>query len=171
MAVPKCPGSRITSCHDYSSLSGLARIDPTHGRRAALEIEMDGTCWELDDTGEPPAIQFAGLLKRHDPDVILSEWGDSTILPLLRQQAERLRSSLPLNRDEFAVVQQSRGRSYTSYGRILFKASSITLFGRIHVDKQNSFISEKANLAAPWELARFTNLPFNITRRPPPGTG
>jgi len=67
-------------------LSGLTRIDPTHGRRAALEIEMDGTCWELDETGEPPAIQFAGLLKRHDPDVILSEWGDSTILPLLRQQ-------------------------------------------------------------------------------------
>jgi len=81
-------------------LSGLARIDPTHGRRAALEVEMDGTCWEIDEAGEPPATQFAGLLKRHDPDVILSEWGDSTILPLLRQQAERLRSSLPLNRDE-----------------------------------------------------------------------
>ncbi len=28
-------------------LAGLSRIDPTHGRRAALEIEMDGTCWEL----------------------------------------------------------------------------------------------------------------------------
>src|SRR5256885_9290139 len=51
--------------------------------------------------------QFAGLLKRHDPDVILSEWGDSTILPLLRQQAERLRSSLPLNRDESAADRKS----------------------------------------------------------------
>ena len=47
-----------------------------------------------------------------------------------------------------------RGRSYTSYGRILFKASSITLFGRIHVDKQNSFISEKCDFAGLWELAR-----------------
>jgi len=152
-------------------LSGLARIDPTHGRRAALEIEMDGTCWELDETGEPPAIQFAGLLKRHDPDVILSEWGDSTILPLLRQQAERLRSSLPLNRDESAAVQQSRGRSYTSYGRILFKASSITLFGRIHVDKQNSFISEKCDFAGLWELARLTKLPIQYAARTTTGTG
>jgi len=152
-------------------LSGLARIDPTHGRRAALEIEMDGTCWELDETGEPPAIQFAGLLKRHDPDVILSEWGDSTILPLLRQQAERLRSSLPLNRDESAVIQQSRGRSYTSYGRILFKASSITLFGRIHVDKQNSFISEKCDFAGLWELARLTKLPIQYAARTTTGTG
>jgi DNA polymerase II len=152
-------------------LSGLARIDPTHGRRAALEIEMDGTCWELDETGEPPAIQFAGLLKRHDPDVILSEWGDSTILPLLRQQAERLRSSLPLNRDESAAVQQSRGRSYTSYGRILFKASSITLFGRIHVNKQNSFISEKCDFAGLWELARLTKLPIQYAARTTTGTG
>ncbi len=152
-------------------LSGLARIDPTHGRRAALEIEMDGTCWELDETGEPPAIQFAGLLKRHDPDVILSEWGDSTILPLLRQQAERLRSSLPLSRDESAAVQQSRGRTYTSYGRILFKASSITLFGRIHVDKQNSFISEKCDFAGLWELARLTKLPIQYAARTTTGTG
>jgi DNA polymerase II len=152
-------------------LSGLARIDPTHGRRAALEIEMDGTCWELDETGEPPAIQFAGLLKRHDPDVILSEWGDSTILPFLRQQAERLRSSLPLNRDESAAVQQSRGRSYTSYGRILFKASAITLFGRIHVDKQNSFISEKCDFAGLWELARLTKLPIQYAARTTTGTG
>ena len=152
-------------------LSGLARVDPTHGRRAALEVEMDGTCWELDETGEPAAIQFAGLLKRHDPDVILSEWGDSTILPLLRQQAERLRSSLPLNRDEASAVQQSRGRSYTSYGRILFKASSITLFGRIHVDKQNSFISEKCDFAGLWELARLTKLPIQYAARTTTGTG
>src|SRR5256885_2126930 len=151
-------------------LSGLSRIDPTHGRRAALEIEMDGTCWEL-ETGEPPATQFAALLKRHDPDVILSEWGDSTILPLLRQQAERLGSSLPLNRDESAAVQQSRGRSYTSYGRILFKVSSITLFGRIHVDKQNSFISEKCDFAGLWELARLTKLPIQYTARTTTGTG
>src|SRR5258708_1453379 len=152
-------------------LSGLALIDPTNGGRAALEIEMDGTCWELDETGEPPAIQFAGLLKRHDPDVIPSEWCDSTILPWLRQQADRLRSSLPLNRDESAAVQQSRGRSYTSYGRILFKASSITLFGRIHVDKQNSFISEKCDFAGLWELARLTKLPIQYAARTTTGTG
>ena len=94
-STTKCLHSR--SCR--FGLPGLSRIDPTHGRRAALEIEMDGTCWELDETGEPPAFGFARLLKREDPDVILSEWGDSTILPLLRQQAERLKFSLPLNRD------------------------------------------------------------------------
>jgi len=152
-------------------LAGLSRIDPTHGRRAALEIEMDGTCWELDEAGEPPALGFARFLKREDPDVILSEWGDSTILPLLRQQAERLKCSLPLNRDEFTSVQQSKGRSYTSYGRILFKASATTLFGRIHVDKQNSFIAEKCDFAGLWELARITKLPIQYAARTTTGTG
>src|SRR5467141_3611142 len=152
-------------------LAGLSRIDPTHGRRAALESEVDGTCWELDEAGEPPALGFARLVKREDPDVILSEWGDSTILPLLRQQAERLKFSLPLNRDESASVHQSRGRSYTSYGRILFKASSTTLFGRIHVDKQNSFISEKCDFAGLWELARLTKLPIQYAARTTTGTG
>jgi DNA polymerase-2 len=152
-------------------LAGLSRIDPTHGRRAALEIEMDGTCWELDEAGEPPALGFARLVKREDPDVILSEWGDSTVLPLLRQQAERLKFSLPLNRDESTSVHQSRGRSYTSYGRILFKASATTLFGRIHVDKQNSFISEKCDFAGLWELARVTKLPIQYAARTTTGTG
>ena len=152
-------------------LAGLSRIDPTHGRRAALEIEMDGNCWELDEAGEPPAMGFARLVKREDPDVILSEWGDSTILPLLRQQADRLKFRLPLNRDDSALVRQSRGRSYTSYGRILFKASATTLFGRIHVDKQNSFISEKCDFAGLWELTRVTKLPIQYAARTTTGTG
>ncbi len=152
-------------------LAALSRIDPAHGRRAALEIEVDGTCWELDEAGEPPALGFARMVKREDPDVILSEWGDSTILPLLRQQAERFKCSLPLNRDESASVQQSKGRSYTSYGRILFKASATTLFGRIHIDKQNSFISEKCDFAGLWELARITKLPIQYAARTTTGTG
>jgi DNA polymerase-2 len=152
-------------------LAGLSRVDPTHGRRAALEIEMHGTCWELDEADEPPARGFARLLKREDPDVIFSEWGDSTILPLLGKQAERLKFRLPFNRDDSASVHQSRGRSYTSYGRILFKASATTLFGRIHVDKQNSFISEKCDFAGLWELARVTKLPIQYAARTTTGTG
>ncbi len=152
-------------------LTGCSGIDPAHGQRPALEVEIDGTCWELDESGEPPALGFAHLLKREDPDVILSEWGDSTILPLLRQQAEHLKFSLNLNRDQAASVQQSRARSYMSYGRILFKASATTLFGRIHVDKQNSFISEKCDFAGLWELARVTKLPIQYAARTTTGTG
>ena len=112
-------------------LGGLSRIDPQHGRRTVLEIAVDGREFELDEAGEPAAIAFQHILKRYDPDLILTEYGDSTILPFLRKQAERLRLPLAINRDPDAEIQQSRARSYTSYGRILFKDAATTLFGRL----------------------------------------
>jgi DNA polymerase II len=152
-------------------LGGLSRIDPEHGRQTALEVEVGGREYELDESGEPAAVAFQHLIKQHDPDLILTDWGDATILPKLRQQAARLKLQLPLNRDKDAQVQQTRGRSFTSYGRILFKNSSTTLFGRLHVDTHNSFIANKCELAGLWELARVTKLPVQYAARTTTGTG
>jgi DNA polymerase-2 len=152
-------------------LGGLKGIDPRHGVQTALEIEVDGREFELDEAGEPAAVAFQHLLARHDPDLILSDWGDATILPRLREQAAKLRLPLTLNRDPSAEVQQSRARSYMSYGRILFKNSATTLFGRLHVDTQNSFIADKCDLSGLWELARVTKLPVQYCSRTSTGTG
>jgi DNA polymerase-2 len=152
-------------------LGGHRRIDPTHGVQTALEIEVDGREFELDESGEPAAVAFQHLLARHDPDLILSDWGDATILPRLAEQAARLRLPLALNRDPDAEVHQSRARSFMSYGRILFKNSAITLCGRLHVDTQNSFIADKCDLFGLWELARVTKLPVQYASRTSTGTG
>ncbi|MBZ5641382.1 MAG: hypothetical protein LAO19_01360 [Acidobacteriia bacterium] len=156
-------------------LSGHRRIDPTHGaafgQGASLEIEVAGREFELDESGEPAAIAFQHLLARHDPDLILSDWGDATILPRIIEQAARLRLPLTLNRDPNATVHQSRARSFMSYGRILFKNSAITLAGRLHVDTQNSFIADKCDLSGLWELARVTKLPVQYCSRTSTGTG
>jgi DNA polymerase-2 len=152
-------------------LGGLRRVDPTHGAQTALEIEVDGREFELDESGEPAAVAFQHLLARYDPDLILSDWGDATILPRIREQAARLRLPLTLNRDPNAEVQQSRARSFMSYGRILFKNSATTLFGRLHVDTQNSFIADKCDLSGLWELARVTKLPAQYASRTTTGTG
>jgi DNA polymerase-2 len=152
-------------------LGGLRRVDPTHGVQTALEVEVDGRQFEFDESGEPAAVAFQHLLARHDPDLILSDWGDATILPRLREQAARLRLALALNRDPDAEVQQSRARSFTSYGRILFKNSATTLFGRLHVDTHNSFIADKCDLSGLWELARVTKLPAQYAARTTTGTG
>jgi DNA polymerase-2 len=58
-----------------------------------------------------------------------------------------------------------------SYGRILFKNSATTLFGRLHVDTQNSFIADKCDLSGLWELARITKLPVQYCSRTSTGTG
>lgn len=151
-------------------LSGLSCVDPAHGRRAALEVEVDGQTHVLDDADVPAAANLARLLKRYDPDLLLTEWGDSTILPLLVRQAERHHISLGLNRDALPV-HRSHARSYTSYGRILFKDAVTSLFGRLHVDAMNSFMADKCQLSGLWELVRVTKLPVQYASRTTPGTG
>ena len=151
-------------------LEGLANVDPQHGRRGALEIEVDGEWRVLDDIEEPVVAGFARLLRRHDPDLILSEWGDSTLFPELLRAAKATGVKLPLNRDALPV-ERSRSRSYMSYGRILFKESATTLFGRLHVDTQNSFIADQCDLEGLWELVRVTRLPVQYCARTTTGTG
>lgn len=152
-------------------LAGLSHVNPAHGRRGELEVEVDGEVHVLDDADMPAAANLARLMKQHDPDLLLTEWGDSMIVPLLLRQAERCRIPLPLNRDPDAVIQRSRERSFMSYGRILFKDSATTLFGRLHVDAANSFMAGKCQLDGLWELVRVTKLPVQYASRTTPGTG
>ena len=151
-------------------LEGPSNVDPQHGRRGGLEVEIDGEWRVLDDSEEPVAAGFERLLRAHDPDMILSEWGDSTLFPALLRQAHKLGLTLPLNRDAHPV-ERRRARSYMSYGRILFKGSTTTLFGRLHVDTQNSFIADQCDLEGLWELTRVTKLPVQYCARTSTGTG
>ena len=151
-------------------LEGLSRVDPRHGRHGAIEVEIDGRQEVLDDNDEPVFLGIHRLLKQHDPDLILTEWGDSTLLPSLQQQAKRHGFQLALNRDR-QPVQRSRARSYMSYGRMLFKGSATTLLGRLHVDTKNSFIAGQCDLNGLWELVRVTKLPVQYAARTTTGTG
>ncbi len=151
-------------------LEGLAQVDPQHGRRGALQAEIDGEQQILEDSDEPVAMGLERLLRAHDPDLIVTEWGDSTLLPALMRQANRLGFELSLNRDR-APVERSRSRSYMSYGRILYKGSSTTLSGRLHVDLRNSFIAHQCELDGLWELVRITKLPVQYAARTTTGTG
>ncbi|MDE3179854.1 MAG: hypothetical protein KGM47_09355, partial [Acidobacteriota bacterium] len=151
-------------------LEGLAQVNPRHGRRGAIEVEVDGEWRVLDDSGEPAAVSFERLLRAYDPDVIVSEWGDAVLFPSLLRQARQSKIRLSLNRGD-APVERNRARSYMSYGRILFKESSTTLLGRLHIDTQNSFIAGQCELDGLWELARTTKLPAQYAARTTTGTG
>jgi len=151
-------------------MEGLSNVDPQHGRRGALEVEIDGEWQVLDDAEEPVALGLERLLRVHDPDMILSEWGDATLFPALLRQARKLGLTLSLNRDAHPA-ERRRARSYMSYGRILFKGSTTTLFGRLHVDTQNSFIAGQCDLEGLWELTRVTKLPVQYCARTSTGTG
>jgi DNA polymerase elongation subunit (family B) len=151
-------------------LEGIAQVNPRHGRHGALEVEIDGQWRTLDDADEPGVVGFQRLLRRYDPDLLVSEWGDSTVLPALLQQAQNLGFALALNRDRVPLGRR-RAHSYFSYGRILFKESAVVLHGRLHVDTQNSFIADHCELEGLWELVRVTKLPVQYCARTSTGTG
>ena len=48
-------------------LEGLSNVDPQHGRRGALEVEIDGEWRVLDDSEEPVARGFRAPAARPRP--------------------------------------------------------------------------------------------------------
>ena len=151
-------------------LEGISDVNPKHGRHGSIEVAVENEWQTLDDSDEPTAQGFERLLRVYDPDVLVTEWGDDVLLPGLLQQAQRLRIHLPLNRDTLPV-ERTRSRSYMSYGRILFKESTTVLFGRLHIDTQNSFAADQCEMEGLWELVRVTKLPVQYACRTTPGTG
>ncbi len=151
-------------------LEGIGTVNPKHGRHGSIEVAVEDDWQTLDDSDEPAVRVLERMLRVHDPDVLVTEWGDDVLLPGLLKQAQRLRIHLPLNRDSLPV-ERTRSRSYMSYGRILFKESTTTLFGRLHIDTQNSFAADQCEMEGLWELVRVTKLPVQYACRTTPGTG
>jgi len=145
--------------------------NPNHGRPAALHVAVDGEASTL--MGDTPADLLAALdrwLRRYDPDIILTEWGDSVLFPRLRRLAEACGRALPLNRDGGAGIRTRRPRSYVTYGQVVYTAGGSYLRGRWHLDAANSFAYEESELPGLLELARLARMPVQHMARTSVGT-
>ncbi len=146
-------------------------IDPTHGRRTELEASVDGETVVLcGDRPEDLVGSLNRLIARYDPDVILTEWGDSFLLPRLRRLAALSGVPLRWNRESHQGVRTRRARSYVTYGQTVFTAGAHMLFGRWHLDLRNSFIYGESELAGLLEIARQACLPVQYLGRTSIGT-
>ena len=145
--------------------------NPNHGGCNALVVRVDGDERVLEGDDAALIHRLHTLLTRHDPDILLTDWGDSFILPRLMTVAERLRLPLALNRDELRPVVTRKPRSYFSYGRILSHAGARTLSGRLHLDRHNSFALAETGLAGLIEQARVAKVDLQHMARTTTGTG
>jgi DNA polymerase-2 len=154
----------------FIQLEGGA-LNPNHGHRAPLEITYDDRTYVIEHHDRRAVIErVRDYLLRFDPDVIVSRWGDSFILPQLFDEARRYRVPLPFNRDPQCKPVTRPARSYFSYGRIIHKTMSHTLFGRWHIDLENSSLLDYG-LDGAVEVARLTQQPMQQTVRVSTGTG
>ncbi len=163
---------------DYAAppmrIAELSGTGVLHGGRPALHslvYSQEGRTIAWEDPGAMLA-GLQGALDALDPDVLLTDHGDSFLLPLLYTVARRARFALRLDRDDPPPRDiRVDGRSYFSYGRILYQAPEYALRGRWHLDRGNSFSLSHDGMDGLYEVARLSRIPMQRIARRSIGTG
>ncbi|HYR24665.1 MAG TPA: DNA polymerase domain-containing protein, partial [Aquabacterium sp.] len=146
--------------------------EPGHGMPTALLARyQDYTCRLALQPVRPLLINLRALLQHYDPDLLLTAWGDTWLLPHLLDLSKRYNLPLPLSREPGRGVAIREPRSYFSYGQIIFRGQQITLFGRLHLDRHNATLWGDYGLDGTLEVARVTALPLQAAARLSPGSG
>ncbi|TGM03841.1 DNA polymerase domain-containing protein [Leptospira jelokensis] len=108
------------------------------------------------------------IFKNHNPDIVLSSFGDQVIFPYLFKTAQENHLTTEFDRDKTSLIRrsiQTQGTSFNTYGTIVFRAPSYPLFGRWHIDSRNSFVYKEAELIGIIELSRISRLPIQKMAR------
>ena len=124
----------------------------------------------IDITGKSEKKILQELIKivqNIDPDFIFTDDGDSFTFPYLIYRSKINKIDLYLSRDNIPLTSPKRkGTTFFSYGRTYFKPSTIKLFGRIHIDKSNSFtIRTGSDLEGLFEISRLCRIPLHEASR------
>ncbi len=141
-------------------------VSPKYRKTLQLDVSYDNATYTLEH--EEPADVLHSLnrhLQRCDPDIILTEYGDAVLMPLLVRLAVQENIPLLLNRDPDAGYFTTNETSYFAYGKIVHKDGAFELAGRWHLDTENSFMMGEASLDGVAEIARLTQLPVQHQSR------
>jgi len=163
------PPLRIAPLEVHLAGERRGRIPPPDARIGSVrldEVTLEGPEEEL-------LRALVGELARTDPDVLLTEGGDSFDLPWLYRRAAACGLSpaeFPLGRERVRFRPSRPARSFESYGRILHRDAFYPLPGRFHVDRENSFLYRDAELAGLVDAARLSRLSLTTVVRQSPGT-
>lgn len=116
-------------------------------------------------------VNLFSTLQCYDPDLILTSWGDTSLLPLLLEESKKHNWNLPFNREATNEVILHKEITYFSYGQIVYRGQQISLLGRLHIDRHNAMLWNDYELEGVFEMARVTGLPLQDAARLSPGTG
>jgi len=109
-------------------------------------------------------LELVKVVKELDPDFLVTSGGDSHLFPYLTERAtlSGVIDKFTLSRDctPFSSKTPS-GKTFFSYGRTFYRAGPIRLYGRIHIDKSNTFGLSEAGLDGLIEIARTCRVPLH----------
>ena len=191
------PFGRCEVVHDGHTVSHIRALESSHERHYAipslrtlelwlaydpliplargnrLVVTVDGLSYELTTHDVVDCLEaLNGFLRRHDPDLILTDHGDTAIVPQLLHLARRVGISLAFDREPTRVARWivTGGRSFFTYGKMLYHPPEYPLYGRWHIDRAHSFVFRETGFAGIVELARLAKLPVQRVARASIGT-
>ncbi len=126
----------------------------------------------LEGSEEDILLGLVETLKEKDPDVLITTNGDGFVLPYLyaRAKVNGVEDRFVLGRDTFDGRPKKKGKSYFSYGNILYKPPAHTLKGRLHIDSKSSFMYGEGGLSGLIDLSRLSCIPVQDLSRLSPGS-
>ena len=148
-------------------------VDPAH--REPRFVWVDGDCQRhqiLLSSARLFLISLQASIRRVDPDIILTRFGDTWLLPKVIQAQQELKAKwFNLNRDEKRVPIHRKENSYHTYGQVIYRGQQVHLYGRYHIDQRNAMMFGEYGLEGAFEQARVTGLPVQEVARKSPGSG
>lgn len=147
-------------------------VDPAHAEpRCVLVNGKRLSCRLSLDRPRPLLINLAAILAEQDPDLLVTNWGDTWLLPKLLELSEQWRLPLPLNRHAQVEPLHRPQRTYFAYGQVIYRGRQVYLFGRWHVDGCNAMLFHEYGMQGIYELSRVTSMPVQSAARLSPGSG
>lgn len=134
----------------------------------AVTVQDEDDTFELDGAEDGILTDFVKVLKVFNPDIIYTYGGDEFVFPYLFYRGEQYNIPLELGREPGWFKRE--GKSYFSYGRIVYKPPQYLLKGRMHIDTKSSFMFKEGDLNGLIELARMSRIPVQRLSRLSPGT-
>jgi DNA polymerase I len=136
---------------------------------ANISIDQEEKRIILDSGNEAEKLlQLSKMVKELDPDIIVTNGGDSYFFSYLLQRAifNEVSDKFILSRDEVPFVPKAQqGKTFFSYGRTFYKAPTIRLYGRVHIDAGNTFILNESSFQGLFEIARICRVPLHTSSR------
>ena len=153
-------------------LSVSPDTDPNRGTVQSLLIHSDRFEQRLALDSQGAYLHtLEQTLADYNPDILVTDWGDSWLIPFLLKQSEQKDIPLHLNRDSDRPVRWQKETTYFSYGHIIYRPEEAHLFGRCHIDRKSAMMWSDYSLAGTLEMARVTTMPIEKAARVSPGQG
>jgi len=161
---PKLPDLRV--------LQIKPDVDPSHAIPQYLSVNFDQFKYRLPlDKPRELLSCLNAVLRRYNPDVILTSYGDTWLFSHLEIVSKKTNISFNPNRDLAQSIYRKKEISFHNYGQAHYRGEQVHLFGRWHIDDQNCMTFGDYGLMGAIEQARVTGLPVQEIARRSPGAG